>query len=70
MRGDRGSFCLPGAGLDLPSRPLAAVSAFPVEPACQDSSSANEEDERPLQDAEKEAPVHTSSPNTTVYNHE
>lgn len=35
MRGDRGSFCLPGAGLDLPSRPLAAVSAFLVEPACQ-----------------------------------
>lgn len=35
MRGDRGSFCLPGAGLDLPSHPLAAVSSFLVEPACQ-----------------------------------
>ena len=35
MRGDRGSFCSPGACLDLPSRPLAAVSASLVEPACQ-----------------------------------
>ena len=35
MRGDRGSFCLPGACLDLPSRPLAAVSTSLVEPACQ-----------------------------------
>lgn len=35
MRGDRGSFCSPGACLDLPSRPLAAVSTSLVEPACQ-----------------------------------
>ena len=57
------TLCVEQVGVDLCALVPSHLACLP------DSSSANEEDERPLQEVEKEAPALTSSPNTTVCNH-